>query len=177
MAIKNSYGVHPRLAKSITNETWELVQTTIGSPECIAIGECGLDYTEPPHSLPSQRKLFGEHIALAKELVKPLVLHLRGNAHVPFSKVMSEALCMLNKYTQQRQLIHVHCFTGTIADYRQWVGNYSNTVFGFTNKSVSAPGFSELTRKIDLYRLVLETYVPLLSSQGHNHGHPYEVVH
>ena len=145
------------------------MQNKIGSPDCIAIGECGLDYTEPPHSLPSQRKLFGEHIALAKELEKPLVLHLRGNA--------DEALDMLNKHTLQRQLIHVHCFTGTIADYRQWVGNYSNTVLGITNKSVSAPGFSELARQIDLYRLVLETDAPLLSSQGHNHGHPYEVVH
>ena len=177
VAIKTTYGVHPRLAKSITNKTWEMVQNNIGSPDCIAIGECGLDYTEPPHSLPSQRKLFGEHIALAKELEKPLVLHLRGNAHVPFSSVMSEALGTLNKHTHQRQLIHVHCFTGTITDYRQWVGNYSNTVFGITNKSVSASGFSELARQIDLYRLVLETDAPLLSSQGRNHGHPYEVVH
>ena len=50
---------------------------------------------------------------------------------------------MLNKLTHQRQLVHVHCFTGTIADHRQWVGQYLNTVLGITNKSVSAPGFSE----------------------------------
>ena len=177
VAIKTTYGVHPRLAKSFTNGTWETVQTKIDSPNCIAIGECGIDYTEPPHSLPSQRKLLEKHIALAKDLEKPLVLHLRGNAHVPFMNVMNEALGMLNKYTHQRQLIHVHCFTGTIADYGQWVGQYSNTVFGITNKSVSAPGFSELARQIDLYRLVLETNAPLLSPQGHNYGHPYEVVH
>ena len=81
VAIKTKYGVHPRLAKSIMNETWEMVLTKLGCPDC-RIGECGLDYTVPPHSLPSQRKLFGKHIA--KELEKSLVLHLRGNAHVPF---------------------------------------------------------------------------------------------
>ena len=128
-------------------------------------------------SLPSQRKLFEKHIALANDLDKPLFLYLRGNAHVPFTNVMTGALGMLNKHTHHCQLVHVQCFTGTTADYRQWVGKYSNTVFGSTNKSVSAPGFSELARQIDLYRLVLETDAPLLSPQGHNHGHPYEVLH
>ena len=45
VAIKTTYGVHPRMTKSITNETWEMVQTKVGSPDCIAISECGLDYT------------------------------------------------------------------------------------------------------------------------------------
>ena len=128
VAIKTTYGVDPRLAKSFTNGTWEMVQTIIDSPGCIVIGEYWLYRAT---ALPSQPKeTIGKHIALAKDLEKPLVLHLRGNAHIPFTNVMTEALGMLNKDTHQRQLIHVHCFTGTIADYRQWVGQYSNTVFG-----------------------------------------------
>ena len=62
---------------------------------------------------------------------------------MPLSNVRTEARGMLNKLTHQRQLVHVHCFTGTIADHRQWVGQYLNVVLGITNKSVSAPGFSE----------------------------------
>lgn len=177
VVIKTTYGVHPRLAKSLDSESWDRVQAKICSPDCAAIGECGLDYTEPLHSLPSQRLLLEKHIALAKELEKPLVLHLRGNARVPFSSVMCEALAILEKHTHQRQFIHVHCFTGSLADYRQWVRQFTNSVFGITNKSVSAPGFSELARQIDLYRLVLETDAPLLSPRGHNNGHPYELVH
>jgi len=46
VAIKTTCGVYHRLAKSLTNEIREMVQTKIGSPDCIAIGECGLDYTE-----------------------------------------------------------------------------------------------------------------------------------
>jgi len=177
VAIKTTYGVHPRLAKSLRDETWDMVKARICSSDCIAIGECGLDYTEPLHSLPKQRELFGKHVALARELEKPLILHLRGNTRVPFSDVMAEALAILSIHTHQRQLIHVHCFTGTLEDYRQWVRVYTNSVFGITTKSVVAPGFADLARQIDLYRLVLETDAPLLSPHGHNRGHPYEVVH
>ena len=112
--------------------------TKIYSPDCIAIGECGLDlvdYIEPPHSLSRQRKLFEMHIALAKELEKPLVLHLRGNARVPFSNAMTEAFAMPNKHTHQRRIVHVHCFTGTLEDYRQWVRLCSSSVSGLpTNR-------------------------------------------
>ena len=52
--------------------------------DCCVIGECGLDYTEPAHSLPvTAVSLFHRHIALANQLGKPLVLHLRGNHYHP----------------------------------------------------------------------------------------------
>ena len=55
----------------------------IHSAGCCAIGECGLDYTEPLPSLPAQGDLFRLQFIVAKELEKPLVLHLRAAPATP----------------------------------------------------------------------------------------------
>ena len=47
----------PRLAKSITESPWSTLEARIRSRDRCAIGDCGLDYTEPAHSLPGQRQL------------------------------------------------------------------------------------------------------------------------
>ena len=52
VVVKTTYGAHPRLAKSITERAGSTLETRTHSRDCCAIGECGLDYTEPAHSLP-----------------------------------------------------------------------------------------------------------------------------
>ena len=79
VVVKTVYGAHPRLAKSITERAWNTLEARIHSRDCCAIGECGLDYTEPTHSLPGQRQLFQQQVTLAHQLKKPHVFHLRGN--------------------------------------------------------------------------------------------------
>lgn len=53
-------------------------------PKCIAIGECGLDYYRLPESEDEikeekkrQKDVFIKHIELAKEVKKPLIVHIR----------------------------------------------------------------------------------------------------
>ena len=85
----------PRLAKSITERAWSTLEARISSRDRCAIGECGLDYTEPAHSLPGQRQLFQQQVTLAHQLKKPLVLHLHGNNRHFMSDVMREAAAIL----------------------------------------------------------------------------------
>lgn len=45
--LKHSFdfiGIHPHDAKSYTDESWEELKCIAENPECVAIGECGLDY-------------------------------------------------------------------------------------------------------------------------------------
>ncbi len=48
-------------------------------PEVVAIGECGLDYfrSQDPEMKKKQEMLFREHIKLAREVGKPLMIHAR----------------------------------------------------------------------------------------------------
>ena len=67
-----------------TGRAWNSLQARIRCPDCCVNGECGLDYTEPAHSLlVTAVSLFHRHIAFANQLGKPLVLHLRGNHYHP----------------------------------------------------------------------------------------------
>ena len=62
--LSKPYSVHPRLAKSLTNEAWQMVQTKICSPDCIAIYRRMWSQLYRASALPSQlKKIFGKHIA------------------------------------------------------------------------------------------------------------------
>ena len=77
------------------------------------------------------------------------------------------------KQNSHRQQIHLHCYTGDLASYNNWIGMFPNTVFGVTMKTTRIPGHVHLSRQIDLGRLVLETDSLMLSLAS---GHPYDVV-
>ena len=180
MLVTTTYSAHPRLAQSL--------EARIRSRDCCSIGECGLDNTEPAHSLSGQRQLFQQQDTVAHQFRKPLVLYLRGNNRHSMSDVMREAAAIIRDSTHPNQWIHVYCYTGSLLDYQHWVWKFFNSVFGFTRKSAMAAGFDELACRIDLYRLVLETYStllspqgletdsPLLSPQGLACGHQYELT-
>ena len=130
--VKTTYGAHPQLAKSTTKRAWSMLDARIHSRDCCAIGECGLGFTEPSHSLPGQRQLFQQQVTLAHQLKKPLVLHLHENNRHSMSDVMREAAAILRDNTHPNQWIHVHCYTGSLLDYQHWVGELPNSVFGIT---------------------------------------------
>lgn len=75
-------GVHPNLASSTRYEQMENLFKLVPDPKCVAIGETGLDYERSPNTRWSQMKVLQEHLLLAKETGKTLVLHLRGEGVV-----------------------------------------------------------------------------------------------
>ncbi|MDD3342944.1 MAG: TatD family hydrolase [Sulfurospirillaceae bacterium] len=74
-------GVHP-YHKEQYDET--LLREFLKDDKCIAVGECGLDYYRLPENedeklreKEEQKVIFAQHIALAKEVKKPLIVHIR----------------------------------------------------------------------------------------------------
>ena len=105
--------------------------------------------------------------------IKEATSHLRGGKGHSISDVMWEALTVLKQDTHRQQKIHLHCYTGDLASYNNWIGMFPNTVFGFTVKTTQMPEYVQLARQMDLGRLVLETDSPMLSRPS---GHPYDVI-
>ncbi|MEN9647854.1 MAG: hypothetical protein RLY57_658 [Candidatus Parcubacteria bacterium] len=86
-------------------------------PKVVAIGECGLDfYRLDEASIERQKKIFIEHIELAKKLGKPLMLHIRSN---PERSAYAEALEILKQYPEVKG--DVHFFAGSLDDAKQFV--------------------------------------------------------
>lgn len=55
-------GIHPHDAKSYTEEGWEELKEVAKNPECVAIGECGLDYNRNFSEPDEQRKVFKKQV-------------------------------------------------------------------------------------------------------------------
>ncbi len=74
-------GVHPYHHGQYDEK---IVRDFLADPKCIAVGECGLDYYRLPEDskekeveVAAQKEVFKAHIHLAKELKKPLIVHIR----------------------------------------------------------------------------------------------------
>lgn len=71
-----SIGIHPwYISESRLESDLKTIEEKLKLPECLALGECGLDKRiDIPMAL--QTKVFEQQIALAEKYQKPLVLHL-----------------------------------------------------------------------------------------------------
>lgn len=86
-------------------------------PKVVGIGECGLDfYRADEASVEKQKKIFIQHIELAKKVGKPLMLHIRSN---PDRSAYVEALEILKRYPGVKG--NVHFFAGSIAEAEEFM--------------------------------------------------------
>lgn len=86
-------GVHPYHHEQYDEK---ILRNFLQDPKCIAVGECGLDYYRLPEDedekqqeVQKQKEIFAQHIRLAKELRKPLIVHIR-EANDDSKKVLLE---------------------------------------------------------------------------------------
>ncbi|KAG8229582.1 hypothetical protein J437_LFUL010174 [Ladona fulva] len=106
-------GIHPHDAKSWTDEYEEDLREIAHNVECVAIGECGLDYNRDFSSPDVQREVFEKQVNIACELQKPLFLHER-DAH-------EDLLTILQKYKDRLPATVIHCFTGTVEQAQKYL--------------------------------------------------------
>lgn len=154
-------GIHPHDAGRLANpETgaglWAGVRDACAQPECVAVGETGLDFHYNKSDRDAQFKAFADHVGLARALGKPLCIHTRS--------AEDETLQVLRD-TQAAQCGGViHCFSGTAAFGLRCVEE-----FGFY---LSIPGIvtfknaGEIPQAVvrcPLDRLLLETDSPFLA--------------
>jgi len=94
-------------------------------PKVVAIGECGLDYFHcSMETIVKQKKTFREHVSLAQETRKPLMLHIRNNPKDPSLNAYKDVLEILKEFIDVRG--NVHFFSGTLEDAKAFLD------FGFT---------------------------------------------
>jgi len=140
-----------------------------GNKKVVAIGETGLDYyrlsekNKPIEEIKNkQKKVFGEHLELAKELDLPLILHCRGSKENP-TDAYEEMLQILEKSGEVRGVIH--CFGGNFRQASRFIelGFY----IGFTG-IITFPKTEELkniAKSLPLDKILIETDCPYLAPE------------
>ncbi|KRX23149.1 Tat-linked quality control protein TatD [Trichinella nelsoni] len=97
------FGIHPHDAKYFNDESIAELEKLALEPECVAIGECGLDFNR--NFSPQENQLTAFEAQLACKLKKTIFIHER-DAH-------SALVEILKKYSLLIPYAVVHCFTGT----------------------------------------------------------------
>ncbi|MFN3233936.1 MAG: TatD family hydrolase [Gammaproteobacteria bacterium] len=159
-----SVGLHPTEREG-EDPTVDKLISLAKQEKVIAIGETGLDYYRCEGDMMWQHERFARHIAVAKQIQKPLIIHSR--------QARKETIAVMREHHAQEARGVMHCFTETweMAKQAMDLGFYVSLSGIVTFKN--APEIHELAKKIPLDRLFIETDSPYLAPMPHR-GKPNE---
>lgn len=149
-----SIGMHPNEALEI-EPTFEELALLAAHPKVIAIGETGLDYYRTEASQDWQHARFKTHIAVAKSLKKPLIVHTRN--------ARQDTLAILKAGNVNECGGVLHCFT------EDWDTASAALDFGFYISFSGIVTFKNavelqaVAKKLPLDRILIETDAPWLA--------------
>ncbi len=127
-------------------------------PKVVALGECGLDYFHSkPEEIIEQKRVFIEHILVANQLNKPLMLHVRNGKNN--TAAYQEVVELLKQYSKVRA--NFHFFVGTLDDAKSILE--INGTMSFTGVLTFTSDYDELVKFIPMSNIMSETDCPFVS--------------
>jgi TatD DNase family protein len=150
-------GVHPHDAGTVPDADWDELARLAADPRVVAVGEAGLDYFRDRAPRARQQELFARHIALARRLGKPLVVHSREAAADTFALLQRERAAEPGGV--------LHCFSGTREDAARALDlGFQISIAGpLTYPKSRLP---EVAASVPIERMVVETDAPYLAPQS-----------
>lgn len=159
-------GIHPHNASRFqSTKDLSYIRLIYESyPECIAIGEIGLDYNRNFSTPEEQLLAFESQLLLAKELNAPMYCHVR-DAFEDFQRI-------LEKHQYFRGIIH--CFTGSREEAQYFIdrGFYLGITGVLLDKRRNRHVIEVVRDIAPLERLIIETDAPFMSYFGHKESVP-----
>jgi TatD DNase family protein len=156
-------GIHPNYVSQANGTDLRSVEELAADPKVVAIGETGLDYFRNFSEPAEQRDWFREHLALARKLSLPIVVHNRD--------ADDDTLTILSSWSRpdlpDRPSGVLHCFSGDVALMERGLRAHMMVSFAgpLTYKNARALPAVAVAVPADAY--VIETDSPYLAP------HPY----
>jgi len=154
-------GVHPYDAE---NYDKSYLEKFINHPKCVAIGECGLDYFRLPKleeeiekEKAMQKEVFIDQILWAKEMKKPLIVHIRESS--------LDCLALLDKHAGDEGGV-LHCYNADESLLKLANKNFYYGIGGVLTFK-NAKKLINVYPKIPLEKLLIETDAPYLTPHPH----------
>ena len=152
--ISLSVGVHPNVTDGREPTVDELMELASHS-KIIAIGETGLDYFHSRGDLEWQHQRFKNHITVAKNLNKPLIIHTR--------EAGQDSLDVLRETGADQVGGIIHCFTEDWAYAEKALDLNFYISFSGIVTFKNALAIKEVARKVPAERFLIETDSPYLA--------------
>jgi TatD DNase family protein len=151
-------GVHPNDALEATPTVMERVAMLARADRVVAIGETGLDYYRDWAPPERQKWAFRQHIALAKDVDRALVIHCRD--------AWDDTLAILEEEGAPDRVV-LHCFSGdaTLAEKCAAAGYFISFAGNVTFHN--APELRAAAAATPMDALLTETDSPFLTPHPH----------
>lgn len=150
--------LHPTRADTLDDHAKRVFTELAGQDKVVAIGETGLDYYWDAAPRDTQVAAFAWHIALAKEVGKPLMIHDR-EAH--------EAVLEVLEREGAPNTVIFHCFSGDAAFARRCTDAGYYLSFAGPVSFKNAVALHEAARIAPADRILAETDAPFLTPHPH----------
>jgi TatD DNase family protein len=148
-------GVHPHDASSFDGHASARIEELLHDPRVVGVGECGLDYFRMHSPVEDQRRTLRTHVALSKEVGKPLVVHVRD--------AWPDVLQLLEEGGAEQVVIH--CFSGDAQIAKECVARGYWVSFAGNITYPKNGHLREAAVAVPAERLLLETDSPFLAPQ------------
>jgi TatD DNase family protein len=146
--------VHPTEIDGLTDGDYATLEALARDPRVVAVGETGLDYywdrTEPA----AQQEHFRRHIALAKAVAKPLMIHDR-DAHADVLRILREE--------RAPEQVVFHAFSGDADMARECAAAGYVMSFPGVITFKNAPALREAAAVAPIDQVLVETDAPFLT--------------
>ncbi len=160
-AVVATVALHPNEAPRVADLAASLAQIAelANHQRVRGIGETGLDFFRTSgEGLIAQEESFRAHIALAKQVSKPLVVHDR-DAHADILRVLDAE--------GAPEHVVMHCFSGDAAFAQECLERGFHLSFAGTVTFKNAPHLREAAALAPLDRILVETDAPYLTPMPH----------
>jgi TatD DNase family protein len=159
-------GVHPHDAAKVNDAEWGRIANLASDERVVAVGETGLDFDRVFSPIPDQLSNLRRNLALARDLGKPAILHVRSK---PGQRDAQDAMLEEIDRSQLTAFV-IHSFSGpvdyaTAAVARGAVISISGLAFRTGEEATG-----EVAALLPDDRLLVETDSPFLSPPGGPRG-------
>ena len=149
-------GIHPHDAQGAGPGEREAIAELCRRPECVGVGETGLDFFKQYSPRAAQEESFRWHLELATALGKPVVVHGR-DAH-------ERMVAVLREHAPVKGVMH--CYTMGPGELAPYLGLGLHISFSGVVTYPSNAANREAAREVPRDRLLVETDCPFLSPQS-----------
>ena len=170
--IWHSVGVHPHYARDFPDLTPEQLTGLAAHEKAVGIGECGLDFYYEYSDRERQLPVFRAHIAAARQLQLPLIIHSREA-----DDLMADVLEEEHRAGAFTPLMHCYTSGPDLAERALALGGY--VAFSGIITFKKADEVRAVADMVPLDRLLIETDCPYLAPVPHRgrRNEPAYVVH
>ncbi len=164
-------GFHPTDLENFSEKTFLDVKELAKHPKVVAIGEIGIDYywVKEKDKRAFQREVLHQQLAFAKEINKPVIIHMREEDDAWFGEASQDLLKILEEWKNSLQgaLAErpgvLHSFNGNLetAQKALTLHFYLGITGPVTYKNADKK--REIIRQLPLDKILIETDAPFLA--------------